>query len=128
MKNKHDYEKGVNEMNNTSQKSGYSVASLISSSAPIAILIIGFLVCLALSGGKISDNDSGAAWWYFIALIMVFVPMALIGNILSIIFGVMGLKRKRTLFAWAGIIVVLLEVLAAVCFVLWLITIYSYQK
>ena len=112
---------GVNDMKNGRNVNGYSVASLVSSSTPVVILLAGYLICLAFSGGNYSDNGSGAVWWYFIALIMGLVPVAIIGNILSVIFGILGLKKQKTIFAWLGIIIVLLEVLAvlALIFIIW---------
>lgn len=102
----------VNVPNNKSGKSGYSIASLVLSAAPIIILLLGFLFCLIVSGGSTSENDMGAVWWLFLFLILIIVPVAIATNILSIIFGIIGLKRKKTIFSWAGIAIVILEIVA----------------
>ena len=100
-----------NVFEGNNRKSVYSKVSFVLSAAPIAILLIGFIFCLVVSGGRVSDNDRGAVWWLFIAMIWMLVPVAIITNILSVIFGVIGLKGKKTVFAWGGIIIVSLEVL-----------------
>jgi len=99
------------------KKSGFSKASFILSVAPIAFLLIVFIISFIISGGGASDNDRGAIWWLFIAAIFIFIPVAGVANILSVIFGIKGLRNKKTVFAWAGIAIVSLEVLAL--FVLW---------
>jgi len=94
--------------------SGYSIASFFLSASPLAIVLMGFLFYLLVSGGSTSENDMGAVWWFFIFLIWIIVPIALIANILSIIFGIKGLKIKKTIFAWAGIAIVILEILTPI--------------
>jgi|GEM_PF-6498308 len=101
-------------LRNNDGKSGYSIASFILALAPLAILLIGFLFCLIVSGGQTSDNDMGAVWWLFIFLLWILIPTTLITNILAIVFGVIGLRRKRTMFAWSGIAIVVLEALVIV--------------
>jgi hypothetical protein len=49
--------------------------------------------------------------------VFIFIPVAIITNILSVILGIIGLRGQKTVFAWAGIIIVSLEVLAA--FLIW---------
>jgi len=107
----------VNMVENKNKKSGYSKASFILSVAPIAFLLLVFFICFIISGGGASDNDRGAIWWLLIAAIMISLPVAAVTNILSVVFGIKGLKNKKTVFAWAGIAIVSLEVLAL--FVLW---------
>ena len=102
----------VSVSKNNSRISGHSIASLILAVVPVVILLAGFLFCLIASGGSLSDNDSGAVWWLFIALLMVMVPVTGIANILSVIFGIIGLRKKKTIIAWAGIAVVAIELVA----------------
>jgi len=97
---------------NNSRISGYSIASFILAVVPVVILLAGFLFCLVVSGGNLSDNDSGAVWWIFIAMLIVMVPVTGIANILSVIFGIIGLKKKKTVIAWVGIAVVAIELVA----------------
>lgn len=108
-----------NVSKDNSRKSASSIASFVLSLAPIVILLMVFLFCLIISGGSFSDNDRGAIWWLFITVIMVLIPVAIVTNILAIIFGVIGLKRKKTAFAWSGIIIVALEGLAVL--VIWVL-------
>ena len=95
------------------RNSAFSKASLILAAAPLAILLLVFIFCLIISGGRGSDNDEGAIWWLFLAAIAVVGPVAIVTNILSVIFGIAGIKRKKTAFAWAGIITVAIELIAA---------------
>ena len=106
----------VNVIEDKNKKRGYSKASFILSVAPIAFLLIVFIICFIISGGGASE-DTGAIWWLLIAAIMISLPVAAVTNILSVVFGIKGLKNKKTVFAWAGIAIVSLEVLAL--FVLW---------
>jgi len=99
-----------------SRKSGYSKASFILSVAPLAFLLVIFIICFIISGGGSSENDRGAIWWLFIAAISISIPVAAVTNILSVVFGIKGLKYKKTVFAWAGIAIVSLEVLAVLLF------------
>ena len=92
--------------------SGYSKASFLLSAVPLAVLLIVFLVCLIISGGEASDNDRGAIWWLFLAALWVVGPVAAVTDILSVIFGIIGLKRRKTRFAWAGIGIVVAEIAA----------------
>ena len=101
------------------RKSGYSIASFILAVAPITILLLVFLFCLVISGGKSSDNDQGAIWWLMVAAVVTLVPVSIITNILSIVFGVIGIKRQKPAFAWAGIMIVSLEVLSVLGFWVW---------
>lgn len=100
---------GADISDEQNRKSGWSIASFILSAFPIAILLMGFLFCLIASGMGL-----GAIWWLFIALIWIMVPVTIIANIVSVILGVKGLKIKKTIFAWAGIIVVLIEIIAVI--------------
>jgi len=102
----------VNVALEKSRISGYSKASFILSVAPIAFLLLVFIISFIISGGGASDNDRGAIWWLFIAAIFIFIPVAAVANILSVIFGIKGLRNKKTVFAWAGIAIVALELLA----------------
>ena len=104
-----------NEIKNSKRKSGYSIASFVLSAAPLAILLMVFVFCLIVS---VVIPDAGSViWWLLIGAIPIFIPVAIITNTLSIIFGVKGLKGKKTGFAWAGIMIVPLEVLAVL--VIW---------
>lgn len=105
---------GVDMSDEKNRKGGYSIASFILSAFPIAILLIGFLFCLIVSGGGVSDNDGGVIWWVFVVLIWIMAPVTIIANIVSVILGVKGLKIKNTVFAWAGIIVVLIEIFVVI--------------
>ena len=90
----------------------FAIASFVLAAAPIAVLLLVFIVCLIISGGSSSDNDRGAIWWLFIASIWIVGSAAIITNILSVIFGIVGLIKKKTVFAWVGIIIVSFEVVA----------------
>ena len=114
------YTVNVNLNVDKNKKSGYSKASFILSVVPLAFLLLVFIISFIISGGGASDNDRGAIWWLFIAAIFIFIPAAAIANILSVIFGIKGLKNKKTVFAWAGIAIVALELLAVLLlFVFW---------
>jgi len=106
----------VNVIVDKNKKSGYSKASFILSVAPIAFLLLVFIISFIISGPGAADNDRGAIWWLFIAAIFIFIPVAAVANILSIIFGIKGLIYKKTVFAWAGIAIVALELLAILLF------------
>ena len=95
---------------NGSKNSGYSRASFILSALPITILLIGFLFCLLVS--VVVPGSGSVIWWLFIILLYIAVPLTLITNILSVIFGIKGLKIKKTAFAWSGIGIVAFEVIA----------------
>ena len=99
-----------NGSKNSSKKGGYSKASFILSAAPIAILLIGFLLCLFVSA--VIPGGGSSVWWLFIILLYIVVPIAIITNILSVIFGIIGLKSKKTVFAWAGIGLVAIEAIS----------------
>ena len=101
-----------NAIKNNNEISGYSIASFILSAAPIAILLIIFLFCLLIS--VVVPGGGSVIWWLLIGTIAILGPASIITNILSIIFGVIGLRNsKRTVFAWGGIIFVFLDVLVA---------------
>ena len=102
----------------TNKKNKFSIASFVLAAAPIAVLLLTFIVCFIFSGGGFSDNDMGAIWWLFIAMIWIVGMAAIITNILSVIFGILGLIKKKTVFAWVGIIIVSLEVLAVLAVLL----------
>ena len=95
-----------------SKRSKFSIASFVLAAAPIAVLLLVFIICLIISGGSSSDNDRGAIWWLFIASIWIVGMAAIITNILSVIFGIVGLIKKKAMFAWFGIIIVSIEVMA----------------
>ena len=98
------------------RKSGFSTASLLLSVTPIAFLLIvlgGFRIVDEVG---LNDNKLTASGWLIFLLIWVLPVVAIISGILSVIFGVVGLKKKKTMFAWVGIIIVSLEVL----YVLWI--------
>lgn len=101
-----------NIFKHNNRKSGFSIASFVLPLIPITILLIGFLFCFIISEGSISDNDGGAVWWLFLAMIFILVPVTIITDILSIIFGIIGVKSKKTVFGWVGIIIASLEFLA----------------
>jgi len=97
------------------RKRGYSIASFVLSTGPLAVLLIVFVFCLLVS--LVIPDAGSVIWWLLIAALPILVPVAVITNMLSIIFGVKGLKGKKTAFAWAGIIIVSIEVLAGL--VIW---------
>ena len=96
------------------KRSRFSIASFVLAAAPIAVLLLVFIICLIISGGGSSDTDRGAIWWLFIASIWIVGMAAIITNILSVIFGIVGLIKKKTVFAWVGIIIVSFEVVAVI--------------
>ena len=89
----------------------YSLTSFILAVIPLIVWFFVFVFCLISSQGKISDNDGGAIWWVMIAMIFVFFPLTIIFDILSLVFGVRGLKGKKTFRSWLGIIFVAIDVL-----------------
>lgn len=99
----------INEPKKAGFKNRDSMVSLILAIVPIIIILSGFLFCLILSGGQTSDNDMGAVWWLFIALLGVMIPTTLVANIIAIVFGIKGIRKQKTLLAWAGIIIVIFE-------------------
>ena len=90
--------------------SGFSIASFVLAVAPIAYLVIGWSVLSIVDRGA-PANGGEVIFWLYIILILLFTMAA---NVLSIIFGIIGIIRKRIGFAWAGIVVISLEVLALV--------------
>lgn len=94
----------------------HAMISFILALTPIASLILGFLFCLLLSKGGISDNDSGAVWWYFVFLMWALIPITPIVDIVSIVFGVKALKTEKISIAWAGIIIAATELLILVIY------------
>jgi len=111
----------VNPYKENNKKIGFSIASLILSAVPFAVMLMGFLFCLIISGGKLGDNDAGAVWWLFVAMIWMFVPVAPITGILSAILGVIGLKGKKSVFGWTGIIFASLNILVLLLIFGWLL-------
>ena len=89
--------------------SDLSVASFVLSAAPLVILLIVSVFCLIVSA--VIPESGSVIWWLLIAMIPILSPIAIITDILSVILGVKGLKGKKTVFAFAGIIIVSLEVL-----------------
>ena len=102
----------VSEDNNRSNV--YSKISFILAVIPIAVLLIGFIYCL-LAYQEVFGKSGGAAIWIAFSLVAVSVisPVGMIMNILSVIFGVIGLKRKKTAFAWLGIKIACINVMVA---------------
>lgn len=98
----------------SNSKNKDSIISLILAASPVAIVLIVFLFCLIVSGGNNSENDMGAVWWIFVVLIWIMIPVTIIANILSIFYGVKGLREKNTKFAWVGITIILLELILAI--------------
>jgi len=45
--------------------------------------------------------------------------MALSEKILAVVFGIIGLKRKRSWFAWAGIILVVIGIVLFLAILVW---------
>jgi len=103
---------GEYDISKNNRNNRYSRTSFLLSAIPLTVLIIGFLFCLMVSGGSLSEADSGAVWLLFVFLICIIGPVAIITNILSVVFGIRGLKIKKTVFAWSGIAIVAIEVLA----------------
>lgn len=95
-----------------SEKNSYSTVSLVLASAPIVLLAIVFLYCLIVSAGEISNDGTGAVWWILVVTLWILIPITLIFDIISIILGIKGIMRKNTIFAWSGILIVFLEILA----------------
>lgn len=100
--------------NKLNGKNRESKISLILASLPVAIVIIVFLFCLVVSGGSTSENDMGAVWWIFVVSIWIMTPVTIIMNILSVYYGVKGLREKHTKYAWVGITIVLIELIIAI--------------
>ena len=94
----------------------YSKASFVVATAPVAILLLVAVFCFILSGGEGSDNDRGAVWWLLIGAISVLGPVAIVTNTVAVILGTIGLRKQRTKFGWAGIIIVFLQIVT----VLWI--------
>ena len=103
--------------NNKKGKIVYSVVSFILAAVPVTILLVVFLFCLFFAA--IVPGGGSVIWWILIAAIVIIGPVAIITDILSIIFGVIGLvKGKKTIFAWAWTIFIILQVLAVLIFLL----------
>ncbi|MCL1803320.1 MAG: hypothetical protein FWG30_06715 [Eubacteriaceae bacterium] len=98
----------------------YSKLSLAFSASPLALWLAVFIFCLVFSGGKLSDNDSGAIWWLFFAATSLFIFVAPFTSVLSAVFGIIGIIRSNTQYAWAGIIVAIVDVAAILLFIKWL--------
>ena len=96
----------------------FSIASFVLAAAPIAILLAVFLFCFIASAADPSGNIGSAVWWLFIAAVIIFVPVAAIAGILSVIFGILALRGKKTVLAWAGIGIVFFELLAVLAVLL----------
>lgn len=94
----------------SNSKKWYSMASFILAASPLAILLIGFLFCLFVSVSS-SNNEMWAIWWIFIFLIWIMIPITVVVNIVSVVFGIKGIRANRTRFSWAGIIIILLEII-----------------
>lgn len=65
-----------------------SIASFIMAITPILI----FLYCMIASGGSFNENGAGAVWLYLMLYYWSFIGVVF--AILSVIFGVMGLKGQ----------------------------------
>ena len=100
-----------NSDGNHNKKSACSVVSLILSAAPLAIFLLGFAFCLVVA--YVVPNADSVIWWLLIAMIPILVPVTIVTSILSVIFGIIGLRAKKTVFAWAGIGFVLIDILVA---------------
>lgn len=105
--------KGTNINTNISRKRNsknkYSISSFILALSPLVILLLGFLFCFLVTVTS-SNGEMEAVWWIFVFLIWIMTPVTILINILSIVYGIKGLRAKRSGFAWAGIVIVLLEV------------------
>ena len=88
-----------------------SLTSFILAVIPFVVWFLVFVFCLIGSQGKISDNDGGAIWWVMIAMTFVLFPLTIILDIISLVFGVLGLKGKKTLRSWLGIIFVVIDII-----------------
>ena len=106
----------INESKDNKRKNGFSTASFVLAVAPIAILLIVLGAYRIIDKIGLDDPKLTVAGWLIFLLVWTLPVAAIISGILSVIFGVVGLKKKKTVFAWAGIIIVSLEAL----YVLWI--------
>ena len=98
----------------------FSVTSLILAAAPLAIFLVALVFCFLVS--VIVPGADSVIWWLIIAIIPILFPVAIVASIVSVVFGVIGLKGNRSVFGWAGIAVVLLDILVALLILVFLLT------
>ena len=75
--------------------SGYSVASFVLAVAPIALVLIEYLILRIVLLGDAPYNAKETVAMFIVFIIFLNIPLAVFTNILSIIFGIMGIKRKK---------------------------------
>jgi len=106
-----------NEFENAGKKSGFSTASLIIAVLPLWILLLIVLFCCIILYSGVLPTDYADVVFIPIFMVMILIPVSIFTNLLSVILGIIGLlKSKKTVFAWAGIVIAVLELLT----VLWL--------
>lgn len=97
-------------------KSGFSIASLIFSLVPFVIVMLGFLFYFIYS--SIAPSSEAVVGWVILIGLMIAVYSSPLTGILSVVFGVIGIKSNKKLFSWLGITIGLLT-FAAAAFPLW---------
>ena len=101
----------------------YAKTSLILSLIPITVVLLGFLFCLFISGGSLSDNDAGAVWWLFVFLLFILIPIAPVIIIIALILSIMGLKSEQKKFAKLSMISIVFQIVVTLI-LLFILTIY----
>ena len=96
-----------------------SIVSLVLAAAPLAVTLAVFLACLFFA--LFVEGAGSVIWWVMIAMVPILGPVTIVTCVLAVIFGIIGLKGRKTVLAWSGIAVVILEVLIALLILGWLL-------
>jgi len=99
-------------------QSAFAKASFILAVVPPAVLFIVFIFSFIISGGFSPNDAGGAIWWVLIAAVTIIAPIAAVTGVLSVIFGIIAIIRTKTVFAWVGIIIIIVEILGVLAFFL----------
>lgn len=89
----------------------YAITSLVLAIAPIIIWLLIIVFFISVSGESNFGFIAGASWPWVLILVAVAVIIVLVANILAVIFGVIAIIKRKTLFSWLGIIIVAVEAL-----------------
>jgi hypothetical protein len=92
----------------------YSTLSFLAAIVPIGMLVVVFLFCLGFTLIDTTNYTRGTVWWLMVATLWFMILFAPFMDIIALIFGIKGFKRTKSLFAWAGTLVVILEIVAIV--------------
>lgn len=93
------------------QPNPYAITSFVLAIAPIIIWLLIIVFLVIFSGESNFGFVAGASWPLFIILLVVTLIIGLIADILAVIFGIIAIVKRKTLFSWLGIIIVDVEAL-----------------